>query len=279
LQTSKLLANVRLLPWQNDPGRAYQAMDIFAMSSLWEGLPLTLLEAMASGCAPVSTTVDGCSEAIETGVSGLLVPPGSPAAMAAALDDLLSSPDRRRAFAAAARQRVLELFDRRRMVREWEALLSEQASAGSLGGAKPGQPETSNRHSAVRTPQRRTGMRICMVISSYHPVVGGAEKQVAQLARIMTSKGHSVRVITRRYPGLSAMETIDGIDVQRVRAGGSKTQAAASFIAGAARAIRKYAPDVVHCHSAFSPALAGLLGSSFTSRPLIVKPMCGGEIT
>ncbi|NRB20323.1 MAG: glycosyltransferase [Rhodobacteraceae bacterium] len=275
------LGNVRLLPWQDDPGRAYQAMDIFAMSSLWEGLPLTLLEAMASGCAPVSTTVDGCAEAIETGVSGLLVPPASPAAMAAALDDLLSSPDRRRAFASAARQRVQQLFDRRRMVGEWEALLSEQAGAGRR--AKPSPPETTSRHSsvhsAVQAPQRRAGLRICMVISSYHPIVGGAEKQVAQLARIMISKGHLVRVITRRYPGLSAMETIEGVEVQRLRTGGAKARAAASFITGAARAIRQYAPDVVHCHSAFSPTLAGLLASSFGKLPLIVKPMCGGEIT
>ncbi|WIY27734.1 glycosyltransferase [Parasedimentitalea psychrophila] len=273
------LDNVRLLPWQDDPGRAYQAMDIFAMSSLWEGLPLTLLEAMASGCAPISTTVDGCAEAIENGVSGLLIPPASPAAMAAALDDLLSSPDRRRAFASAARQRVQQLFDRRRMVGEWETLLSEQAAAGTGRGPKPAPPATSSRHIEVRTAQRRTGLRICMVISSYHPVVGGAEKQVAQLARIMISKGHLVRVITRRYPGLSAMEVIDGVEVQRVRTGGAKAQAAASFITGAARAIRQYAPDVVHCHSAFSPTLAGLLARSFGKLPLIVKPMCSGEIT
>ncbi|KUJ78102.1 hypothetical protein AVO45_09085 [Ruegeria marisrubri] len=273
------LENVLLLPWQKDPARALQAMDIFAMSSHWEGLPLTLLEAMASGCAPVSTTVDGCVEAIESGVSGLLVPPGDPSAMAKALDELLSFPDRRRSMAIAARQRVLDLFDRRRMIREWEEFLLQQVESSrpdgpEKGGLEPPQQPTTPEASAPQAP-----MRICMVISSYHPVVGGAEKQVAQIARIMTDMGHSVRVITRRYPGLAPFETIDGVDVQRVGGGGPKTVAALRFVLGATRAIRSFAPDVIHCHSAFSPTLAGLLGGVFPDRPVLVKPMCGGELT
>lgn len=284
LASGGLPGNVRLLPWQNDPAHAFQAMDIFAMSSLWEGLPLTLLEAMACGCAPVSTAVDGCSEAVAHGESGLLVPPGDPAAMAAALDSLLADPAHRRACAQAARQRVQALFDRKRMVREWETLLEDEVQASGGAAAIPPPVRTASGPAAglapaapAAAPPPQGSLRICMVISSYHPVVGGAEKQVAQLAGLMRARGHHLRVITRRYPGLPALETIGGIEVQRVRCSGPKPVAAARFLAGAARAIRSYAPDVIHCHSAFSPALAGLAASALTGRPLLVKPMCGGE--
>ncbi|CUH42219.1 glycosyltransferase [Ruegeria atlantica] len=270
------LENVHLLPWQNDLENTFQAVDIYTLSSHWEGLPLTLLQAMASGCVPVSTTVDGCAEAIETGVSGLLVAPGAPDEMAAALDTLLSSPESMPAMALAARQRVLDLFDRRRMVREWEDFLTRQVALKSKLHARP--PNTAALP-ALDMADGQTGLRICMVISSYHPIVGGAEKQVAQLARLMIARGHAVRVITRRYPGLPAFELIDDIEVQRIRASGPKVLAAARFLIGAARAIRRYAPDVVHCHSTFSPTLAGILSGGFSSRPLLAKPMCGGEVT
>lgn len=269
------LRNVHLLPWQTDLETVFQAVDIYVLSSLWEGLPLTLLQAMSSGCVPVSTTVDGCAEVIETGTSGLLVPPGAPDEMAAALDNLLSSSERRSGMALAARKRVLDLFDRRQMVREWEEFLTQQVVSTVQPHSQPAGTDAR----ASNTATGHTGLRICMVISSYHPIVGGAEKQVAQLARIMINKGQSVRVITRRYPGLSEFEIIDDVEVERICADGSKTLASARFLTGAARAIRRYAPDVVHCHSTFSPTLAGILSGGFSGRPLLAKPMCGGEVT
>ncbi|WP_037306743.1 glycosyltransferase [Ruegeria halocynthiae] len=274
-QALRGLENVHLLPWQSDLENTFQAVDIFTLSSHWEGLPLTLLQAMASGCVPVSTTVDGCAETIETGVSGLLVAPGAPDEMAAALDTLLSSAERRQTMALAARQRVLDLFDRRRMVREWEEFLTRQVA---LTAPIPAQTPTVTTQ-GPGVADKQTGLRICMVISSYHPIVGGAEKQVAQLARLMIARGHAVRVITRRYPGLSAFERLDGVEVQRIRADGPKMLAAIRFLSGAARAIRRYAPDVVHCHSTFSPMLAGILSGGLSGRQLFAKPMCGGEVT
>ena len=269
----QLPANVKLLPWQADPARAFQAMDIYALSSLWEGLPLTLLEAMACGCAPVSTTVDGCAEAIGDDGAGILVPPSDPAAMAAALNQMLSDPDFRQSCAKAARDRVLKLFDRRRMVGEWEALLREKARPDAH--ALPVAPKRTLNPLADNTAQP---MKICMVISSYHPVVGGAEKQLAQLARLMTDQGHHLRIITRRYPGLAPFEVINGIEVERIRCDGPKPISAARFLLGAANAIRRFGPDVIHCHSTFSPTLAGLLGRVMTGRPLLVKPMCSDEV-
>ena len=271
--SGQLPMNVQLLPWQADPARAFQAMDVYALSSLWEGLPLTLLEAMACGCAPVSTTVDGCAEAIGTDGAGILVPPADPAAMAVALDRMLSDANFRQSCSDAARARVLQLFDRRRMVGEWEALLREKArpDAHAL-------PVAPKRALHPLPEQQAQPMKICMVISSYHPVVGGAEKQLAQLARLMADQGHHLRIITRRYPGLAPFEVINGIEVERIACSGPKPIGAARFLFGAAAAIRRFGPDVIHCHSTFSPTLAGLLGRMMTGRPLLAKPMCSGEV-
>jgi glycosyltransferase involved in cell wall biosynthesis len=128
------LANViTLLPWQGDAARTLEAVDIYALSSRWEGLPITLLEALASGCAAVATGVDGCLDAIEDGVSGVLVPAADPLAMAAAIGRLLDDPAQRELMGTAARTRAEALFATDCMVGAWDALLTRlAASAGRL---------------------------------------------------------------------------------------------------------------------------------------------------
>lgn len=70
-----------------------------------DGLPVSLLEAMAAGCAVVGSRIAGIDAAVVDGDSGLLVPPGDPVALAAALADLLADSDRRVKLGAAARAR------------------------------------------------------------------------------------------------------------------------------------------------------------------------------
>lgn len=92
----------------------------FVLSSLSEGISLTLLEAMASGLAVAATRVGGNPEVVDDGTTGLLVPPGNPPALAAALARLHRDGDLRRAFGSAGRRRVEERFDIRRMVAGYE---------------------------------------------------------------------------------------------------------------------------------------------------------------
>ncbi len=120
-------------------------------------------------------------------------------------------------------------------------------------------------------------MRIAMVITSYHPIVGGAERQVAQLAQAMQVAGHDVHIVTRHHPGLARAERVAGVPVHRVAAPGPKPLAAAAFLAGAALRLRRLAPDVIHAHSLFSPAIAATLGKALSGAPVLAKPMCGGE--
>jgi glycosyltransferase involved in cell wall biosynthesis len=80
------------------------ALDVFCISSTYEGTPLALFEAMAAGKAIVSTAVDGCREVLENGVTGLLVPPRDPEALAAALLRVLDDAGLRAALAQRARE-------------------------------------------------------------------------------------------------------------------------------------------------------------------------------
>ncbi|MFE2425168.1 DUF3492 domain-containing protein [Streptomyces sp. NPDC059373] len=89
-------------------GEAYAAGDVVVLSSIVEGFPVTLVEAMACGRATVSTDVGAVREVI--GGTGLVVPPRNPRALAEACVALLRDPERRHRLGAAARERALELF-------------------------------------------------------------------------------------------------------------------------------------------------------------------------
>ena len=93
-----------------------QVLDCFVLSSHWEGFSLVILEAMAARLPIVATRVMGTPEAIEDGVSGLLVPAGDPPALAEALLDLMSDPERAKGFGNQGRQRVERTFTRAHMI-------------------------------------------------------------------------------------------------------------------------------------------------------------------
>lgn len=92
--------------------RLLAAGDVFALPSHFEGIPLSLLEAMAAGCPPVATAVGGIPEVITDDGVGVLVEPRQPARLAAAILGLLERPDQRARMAEAARARVIDRFDR-----------------------------------------------------------------------------------------------------------------------------------------------------------------------
>ncbi|MDP1568369.1 MAG: glycosyltransferase [Vicinamibacterales bacterium] len=101
-----------LLPgFREDVLSLAKTADLFVMSSITEGLGSTLLDAMAMGLAVVGTRAGGIPEAVVHGETGLLVPPGDPAALAEAIIRLLKSPALRRQMGAAGRRRVAGQFD------------------------------------------------------------------------------------------------------------------------------------------------------------------------
>lgn len=122
-------------------------------------------------------------------------------------------------------------------------------------------------------------MRVAMVITSYHPIVGGAERQLGQLAPLLQARGIGIDVVTRHHKGLELSETVDGVPVHRLPTPGPKPLAATLFVARAARQILRLKPDIVHAHSLFSPALAAIIAKALGRTPVVAKPMCGGEAT
>jgi glycosyltransferase involved in cell wall biosynthesis len=114
---------------RRDVPRVLAASDAFVMSSLWEGLGLVFLEAMAAGLPVLATRVSAVPEVVVDGETGLLVPPSDAATLAAGIERLAADPDLRRRLGAAGRARVRERFGLERMVEETLAVYAELTSA------------------------------------------------------------------------------------------------------------------------------------------------------
>lgn len=106
------LPNVRFLGWVDDSGRraALARATVYCLPSWKEGLPLSVLEAMSAGLPVVSTPVGGIPEAVEDGVSGLLVQPGDAQGLATALSKILLNPAMAKSMGDNGRLRQREQF-------------------------------------------------------------------------------------------------------------------------------------------------------------------------
>jgi len=124
-----LSGTLLLTGWRRDIAALLRCFDVFALTSLWEGLPRVYLEALASGVPVVGTRVDGAAEVVRDGVNGYLVEPGDVRSMADRVLDLLAHPE----VAVLMGQRGESLpqeFDIRDMIRrlerEYERLVGDQ---------------------------------------------------------------------------------------------------------------------------------------------------------
>jgi glycosyltransferase involved in cell wall biosynthesis len=109
-------AGVRFLGARDDVVRLYAGMDMHVLASHREGFPLSPMEASAMGVPVVATDIRGCRQAVDDGVTGLLVPSRDPAALADAIARLASDPDERLRLGAAARRKAQGAFDHRRSI-------------------------------------------------------------------------------------------------------------------------------------------------------------------
>jgi glycosyltransferase involved in cell wall biosynthesis len=126
IERSPMRERIRLLGYRTDAPRLVAACDVAVLPSLRrEGLPKTVIEAMAYAVPPVVTNVGGSAELVEDRRSGLVVPPGDAHALGAALAELYERPDERQSFGAAARRRIAEHFSIDRTIEQTYELYCE----------------------------------------------------------------------------------------------------------------------------------------------------------
>ena len=111
LRDAGLGARLRLLGYRTDVAAVLAAADIFVLPSHFEGLPMSVIEAMLTGLPVVATDIRGPREQVVPGVTGLLVPPATVAPLADALRRLAVDSEARAAMGAAGRARALDLYD------------------------------------------------------------------------------------------------------------------------------------------------------------------------
>jgi len=124
---------VKFLGWRRDMVAVYADLDVVALTSLNEGSPVALIEALASARPVVATRVGGVPEVVIDGVTGLTIPPADPAAMAEGMLHLLRDRDLAIRLAAAGRRHVYPRYDSSRLVDDVRHLyLRELAGRGRV---------------------------------------------------------------------------------------------------------------------------------------------------
>jgi glycosyltransferase involved in cell wall biosynthesis len=126
-----LADRVRFLGYRRDVPELLEAADLVVLPSLYEGLPLVAIEALAARRPMVATAVDGTPEVVIHEKTGLLAPPANPAALAAAIDRLLADPALAARLAAAGQSFVRENFTLKRQIDQTAALYSELTGIGT----------------------------------------------------------------------------------------------------------------------------------------------------
>lgn len=126
----------------------------------------------------------------------------------------------------------------------------------------------------------KPSIRVAMIIQAYYPYphIGGAERQIAQLAPLLKERGVSVDILTRRYPGLSPFELIDGVPVHRLPIPGPKALKSLAFTASALPVLRRIKPDVIHAHELLSPTTTAVLAKRIFKTPVAAKVLRGGSL-
>lgn len=114
-QALGLVERVRFTGIEADVAGVLAGVEGVVLASVWEGLPLVVIEAMAAARPVIATAVGEVPQVLRDGIDGRVVPPGAPEALAAAMAELLDQPDLARAMGLAGRERARALYDQSAM--------------------------------------------------------------------------------------------------------------------------------------------------------------------
>ena len=118
----QLNGRVHLTGNKNDPWKIYHSLDLFIMSSIYEGLGRSITEALSCGVPVVCTSVEGVPEIVRDNKTGILVPPKDPGALATGIIKSLNDMDNARKIAEEGRKFVNDNFDVKKMVDDIDTL-------------------------------------------------------------------------------------------------------------------------------------------------------------
>jgi sugar transferase (PEP-CTERM/EpsH1 system associated) len=217
-------------------------MDVLVFSSTREGLSLAMLEAMALGVPVVATRVGGTPELIEDGVTGLLVEPEAPAALARRLVELLQDPARAAAIRQAARRVVEERFSAERMAQAYLDVYR----------AGPARPDGR--------------IRVCYVIDDLG--LGGAQRQLVELAAALPKDRYAVHVIALSMDKAEQAAPLrrSGVGVTLIDQQGAKLASVGRLV----RTLRWWRPAIVHTWL-FTADLYGRLAARAAGVPVVLS--------
>src|SRR5580658_140865 len=136
LRHSALGERLKLLGYRTDVASILAAGDIFVLPSHFEGLPMSVIEAMLTGLPVVASDIRGPREQVVPGATGLLVPPGSVPALAEALNRLVDDPELRAEMGEAGRARALELYTESQVLTHTLDLLGVADQTAPGGGVE-----------------------------------------------------------------------------------------------------------------------------------------------
>jgi len=120
-------ANLRYLDWREDALEILKASDIFLLTSLWEGLPRSAVEALRVGLPVCAYAIDGVKEIVRSGHNGILVRPGDLVGLAQAVEELLRNPKKMEILAKNTKSSITQEFDINTMVKQQEELYKKLA--------------------------------------------------------------------------------------------------------------------------------------------------------
>ena len=130
--------------------------------------------------------------------------------------------------------------------------------------------------------EQAQSLRVCLLIGSFHPVVGGGERHARDVSRELTRTGVPVRVLTRRStPGLARIDSIDGVPVRRLPPSGSprwgKYLMLLPALVALVRSRRDY--DVIYVCGLRVLGIAGMLASRLVRKPCVLRSEACGELS
>jgi len=112
-------------------------------------------------------------------------------------------------------------------------------------------------------------MKVAMLINGYFPRIGGAERILAALTPKLIGHGVEPVVVTRKFPGLSAFEVVNGVSVYRMPIPGPKALASVSFSYAALSKLAEIKPDLLHAHDLFSTMTTAFLAKKRWHLPVV----------